>query len=604
MVHWIEHWAGQRPNEPALHGKRDGGWTSLTWQEYWASVRAAGQGLIALGHQVGDGVAIVGRNRPEWVQLQFGIQAARGAPAPIYATNTREQLGWIVANSGARIAICDDVEQLRKILDAEAQGAFGRLERIVTFDPLDHDDERLLSFAELQALGRQQDAGDLDARLADLTDDETCLLIYTSGTTGTPKGVELDHKAQMLMGQALLKHFPEFREPGSYILVSYLPLCHVAEQLFTNMCALPCAGEVYFCPDITELRDALAEVRPTCFLGVPRVWEKFEAALRARLGQATGLRARLASWAMATELSAFRTQVERGAESYMPLSRRIARGLVIDKIKGALGLDRLRLAATGAAPIGVETQEFFASIGVTVLEGYGMSETCGAATIGDRYRPRFGTVGKPLDGVEVRIAEDGEVQLRGRTMTRGYLHLPDKTAELITDDGWLRTGDLGELDEEGNLRITGRKKEILITAGGKNVAPVEMENHIKAVPGVGQAVVVGDRKPYLSALVTLDPENLDELAEAAGSDARDLVSLAKDPKVRAYVQTRIEGDCNARVARYQTIKKFTILPTEFSVDGGELTPTMKLKRAVIADKYAGEIEGMYAERPVATPPAA
>lgn len=594
LVHHIEHWSEVHPNRPALHAKRDGAWYSITWKEYWTSVREVGKGLVALGHQVGDCVAIVGKNRPEWVQLQFGVQAARGIPAPIYTTNTAEQLGFIVQNSRSKIAICDDREQLDKYLEAEAAECFPRLEKIITFDSLDHDDDRLISFEALRALGREQDDEEIDRRLAELTDEETCLLIYTSGTTGTPKGVQLDHGGQLVMGNGVTTFYPEFLErPGAYVAVSYLPLCHQAEQMFTNIFTLVSCGEVYFCPELTELKDYLAEVRPTCFLGVPRVWEKFEAALRARLGQATGVKAKLAAWAMKTELAAFREQVRLGDESYMPLSRKIARALVIDKVKGALGLDRLEIAITGAAPIGVSTQEFFASLGICIFEGYGMSETSGGATITDRYRPRFGTVGKPLEGVELRIADDGEVQMKGRPMTKGYLHMPKETEELYTDDGWLMSGDIGEIDAEGNLKITGRKKELIITAGGKNVAPVEMENYVKAVDGIAQVVVVGDRKPYLCALITLDPENLEELASAAGSSAKALEDLATDEKVRAYVERRIAEDCNTKVARYQTIKKFEILPHEFSVEGGELTPTMKLRRKIIDDKYGDIVAGFY-----------
>jgi len=595
LVHMIEGWARLRPARPALHAKRDGAWKTITWKEYWASVRAVGKALVSLGHQPGDCVAIVGANHPEWVQFEFGIEAARGIPAPIYPTNTKEQAAYIVANSGAKILVVDGKEQLDKFLEAEAEGLFPRLEHILTFFPIPRaTDPRIRTFEEVVGLGEQQPDSELDARLAAITPDETCLLIYTSGTTGVPKGVMLDHGGQIMVGEAAMEHFDVFQnEP--YIVVSYLPLCHQAEQMLTNVFALKTGGEVYFCPDLAFIKDYLVEARPTVFLGVPRVWEKFEAALRARLAETTGLRAALAGWARKTELAAMRKQIAMGDPDYSTLRRRLARLLVADKIRKGLGLDRLEVAVTGSAPIAVSTQEFFASIGILVYEGYGLSETSGLATITDYRRPGFGTVGVPLRGVEVRISSEGEIQLKGRNNTRGYLHMPEATAELYTEDGWLHTGDLGHVDGEGNLHITGRLKELLITAGGKNVAPVEMENHIKSIKGVGQVMVVGDRQPYLAALITLDPEGLDELCVKLDLRNEGIEAVSRHPAVRAYLDKRIDETCNAKVARYQTIKKFEVVPTEFSVDGGELTATMKLRRKQVTEKYADVIARLYEE---------
>ena len=502
LVHRIEAWAKDRPNAPALHAKQGDGFETWTWADYWRDVRAVAKGFIALGHEVGDAIAIVGANKPQWVILEFGMQAARGVPAPIYPTNTPEQMGYIIGNSRAKMGCCDGPELLKKYQDSEAGGHSERFNKIITFQKLETDDDRVVSFDELLALGNEQTDDELDKRLEELTDDETCLLIYTSGTTGLPKGVILDHGGQVLVGEGLLEKMPSFECEGGYTAVSYLPLSHQAEQLVTNVGSIMLGGQVYFCPDIKDIKEYLVAARPTIFLGVPRVWEKFEAALQAKLADATGIKAKLASWARRTELASFRKDALRGSEQ-VSLSRKIARKLVISKVKGALGLDRLRMAVTGAAPIAVSTQEFFASVGIVLYEGYGMTETSGVSTLVPFGQPLFGSVGKALKGVKIRIADDGEVQLHGRAMTKGYLHLPEQTEELYTDDGWLCTGDLGSL-EDGHLRITGRKKELLITAGGKNVGPVEMENHIKGIDGVGQVMVGGDRKPYLCALVVLD----------------------------------------------------------------------------------------------------
>ena len=608
LVGKIQHWAERTPDAPALHEKRAERWRHISWAQYWQNVRGLAKGLLELGHQRGECVAIVGANRPEWVQCQFAIQAIGGIPAPIYVTNTAEQAGYVVAHSRARILIADSAEQVQKLLSAEASGAFPALEHIVTFDrlePATHSDlrefggalDRLRSLDQVLGDGRKADA-DIERALVERLDaiepTDTCMLIYTSGTTGVPKAVELDHGGQLAIGQSLLEWAPFMAEPDAFHCISYLPLCHQAEQLITNVASLMVGGQVYFCPDLGDIKDYLTDVRPTLFLGVPRVWEKFEAALRRNLGEATGMKAKLVEFAMRSELEAFDEQVERGLRQHHPLKRRVARRLVVDKVKRALGLDRLRVAITGSAPISVDTQRFFASLGIGIHEAYGLSETSGLCTLTDPIRPRFGTVGRPISCAEVRISDEGEIQIRGRLNTKGYLHMPEETAALYTDDGWLRTGDLGRMDDEGNVKITGRIKELLITAGGKNVAPVEIEHHLTGIEGVGQAVVVGDRKPYLCALLTLDPEALPALSEKLGLRTTSLGDVARHKKTRAYLDERVASACNAKLARYQTIKKFEILPVEFTVETGEVTATMKLKRASIAEKYADIIEGFYA----------
>ena len=593
LVHQLERWAQETPNAHAIHGKLKGTWKRYTWKEYWEAVRNAAKGFISLGHEVGDCVAIVGANRTDWVIAQFGMMAARGVPAPIYVTNTEEQAAYIVKHSRAKIAVCDTKAQLDKLKRCQADGLIS-VEKIVTMDAIDGAGDDVMSFEALIERGKNQDDAELDKRLGELTTEETALLIYTSGTTGVPKAVQLDHGGMVACASAILARMGVLASPERYRTVSYLPLCHVAEQLFTNLLHLGTGGQVYFCPDLAEIKDYLLEVRPTLFLGVPRVWEKFQAALEAKLAEATGIKAKLAAWARAKELESFKEEVATGGpvDSF---SRRLANKLVISKVKGALGLDQLQVAATGAAPISVGTLEFFASLGICIYEGYGMSETTGVSTCPHYGKPRFGTVGTALDGVEVRIAGDGEILLRGRIMTRGYLHMPDETKELYEDgDDWLHTGDLGTLDNDGFLKITGRKKDLLITAGGKNVAPAEMEAYIQQITGVGQAVVVGDRQPYLCALVTLDPEALPELTSQVGVPGGSIKEVAQNQKVHDYLLDRIARDCNEKVARYQTIKKIKVLPVEFSVDTGELTPTMKVKRNVVNDKYKDAIEAMYA----------
>ncbi len=581
-------WARERPDTPSLHDRVGDDWAPITWSGYWTAVRETAKGLIALGHEPGDCVAIVGNNQSQWVIAQFGIMAARGIPAPIYVTNTAEQMAYIVSHSRSRLAFVGEEDHLEKFRQGQAQGLF-ELDEILTLNDLDRE---LRTLEGLRALGREQDDAELDARLEAMTDTEVALLIYTSGTTGVPKAVTLDHRGMLMCGEGVVSRFPDLAEfAESYRVVCYLPLCHVAEQVFTNLMQLSTGGMVFFCPDLTQIKDYLVSVKPTIFLGVPRVWEKFQAVLEGKLSAQTGVKGWLTGWALRTELAAFKQECETG-EPVDTFSRRWANKLVISKVKEALGLQDLAAAATGAAPIGLETLDFFASLGITVYEGYGMSETTGVATCPEAGRPRFGTVGKALPGVEIRIADDGEVLMRGENMTRAYLHMPDKTAELLDTQGWLHSGDLGSLDDDGYLRITGRKKDLIITSGGKNVAPIELESYLKTIVGVGQAVVVGDRQPYLCALLTLDPEALPVLRSKLGIEG-DLAELAAHPKVLEYLESQLDTRCNVKVARYQTIKKIKVLATEFSVESGELTPTMKLKRNVVGERYAAEIAGFY-----------
>ena len=589
----VARFAAERPARKALVAMdADGNWAATTWGEYWDSVRGLANALIALGVQPGDGVALIGNNRPEWVISQMGISAAGAVPAPIYVTNTMEQVAYIVKHCRAKVAICDTRTQLDKYLAALDQGLVD-LEHIITMDAIESDRPMVTSLADVIVQGAQASDGELERRMAAAKPNDLALLIYTSGTTGVPKGAMCTHRSIEAMGESILGTYPEMRDqdPGRY--VSYLPLCHVAEQVFTNFVGLRVATETYFCEDLAKIKDTLVAARPHLFFAVPRVWEKFEAALTANLLNATGVKAKLAAWARRVELESFKRSVETGKD-VDTFQRRLANKLVISKIKGAIGLDELLGAGSGAAPAALSTLEFFASVGVPIHEGFGMTETTGMATANPLGRPRFGTVGQALPGVEIRIADDGEILLRGENMVPGYLYMPDKTKELWTDDGWLRTGDLGAVDEEGFLSITGRKKDLLITAGGKNVAPAEMENHLQGIPGVGQAVVVGDRQPYLCALLALEEEAVPDLCRAAGVPVAPLAEIARNEKVRAFLADRIESDCNAKVARYQTIKKFEVLPHMLSVDGGELTPTMKVKRNVINEKYEALIDGMYA----------
>ncbi len=592
LVHQLQHWADHRPDEPAIHGKLQGRWVHRTWLDYWRDVRSLGKAFIDLGHRPGECIAILADNRMEWVLTQFGANVVQGIPAPIYVTCTVEQTAYILGHAKARIAVCDSREQMEKLL-AAADHDETALEHIIVMDEVESDDPRVHAFDKVLRHGSTFNDVEVDARFANITEYDVALLIYTSGTTGVPKAVQLDGGAMVAAAQGALMAFPVIEDVGLRI-VSYLPLSHVAEQMFTNMNQLAIGGQVFFCPELSAVKDYLVEVRPTAFVGVPRVWEKFQAALEARMAEASPVKRRLADWAMKTELEAFRHQMRTG-QPRAGIQEKLARKLVIDPIKERLGLDRLALAASGAAPISVNTLEFFASLGIVIHEAFGMSETSGAVVANPYLRPKFGTVGRPFANYEVQIADDGEIVMKGRANTVGYMGMPEKTAELIDGDGWLHTGDLGEIDDEGYLKITGRKKDIIITAGGKNVAPSRIEGLLKAIPGVSQAVVVGDQRPYLIALLVLDPEAVPELRSRLElPESVDGQALADHEKLRTFFEAQIRDTVNPELARYETIKRIHVIGQEFTVEGGELTPSMKVKRNVVQDKFADVIHGVYA----------
>jgi long-subunit acyl-CoA synthetase (AMP-forming) len=588
----IARLARERPDRKALvEMGPDGGWVSTSWGEYWQAVRDLAKGLISLGMQSGDGVALVGNNRRDWVISQMGISAAAGVPAPIYVTNAVDQVAYIVNHCRAKIVICDNQEQLNKYLSALDRGLI-EIEHIITMDALESEHAMVTSLADIITRGSLEPDEELDRRMAAVDPDDLALLVYTSGTTGVPKGAKCTHRGIDAMGQAVIDILPQMLEIDPSRWVSFLPLCHAGEQAGTNFTGLRAASETYFCPDMTKIKDYLIAARPHFFFAAPRVWEKFEAALSAKLSEATGLKAKLATWARRVEFESAKRSMETG-KVVDTFQRRLANTLVISKIKRAIGFGELIGAASSTAPAALSTLEFFASIGILIHEDYGMTESTGLATAQPLGMPRFGSVGQALPGVEVRIADDGEILLRGPSMVSGYLHMPDESAALHTDDGWIRTGDLGAVDKDGFLSITGRKKDLLITAGGENVAPAEMENHLQGIPGVGQAVVVGDRQPYLCAILALEEEALPDLCKASGVPIAPLAEIASNEKVRAFLAGRVESDCNSKVARFQTIKKFEVLPHMLSVEGGELTPTMKVKRSIINAKYKAIIDYMY-----------
>lgn len=594
LIDLLRRGAIERGHLPALSVMRDGERLSWSGLEFYEAARDLARGLIALGMERGDRVAMLGRNEPEWVLLQYAAQIARAVPAPIFDTATDEQIGFIFGRSGARFAFIDGESELKLVLRLEAEERIAPLERLITFRPIEGaDDPRVLSYGELLQLGRGEGEAEVEQRLREIMPDDICLLVYTSGTTSEPKGVKQTHRGLMAVANAGYERFQELVGEDDYRALSYLPLSHQAEQLFSVVFPAVFGGEVHFCPDISEFRSLLREFEPSVFLGVPQVWEAMERGLRKEFESLSATKAGVVKWCRETELGAFYEYGDRSLERQLNPMRRLARKLAIDSIRRSLGFDRLRLACTGSAPISARTQEFFASIGVVLVEGYGLTETCGLVTVADHRRPRFGTVGKPLPGVEIRLSEHAEVEVRGAMITPGYDGDEEASAALFTEDGFLRTGDLGGFDDEGNLIITGRLKEIIITAGGRNIAPIPLENMLQGILGVEHAVVVGDRKPFLSALITLDPAQLDQLIETVGLPKAPMYELAKMPKLNDWLERRIDIEVNQKVARHQTIKRFAILPRPLAIERAELTASLKKRRGAIVSRYADIIASFY-----------
>ncbi|MBX3203716.1 MAG: AMP-binding protein [Labilithrix sp.] len=591
MVHEVLGETTKRCGDrPALRVKRDGAWRTTTWSAYERDARRVGRALVGLGALPGKGVALIGYNSPEWLVADVGAILAGAVPAGIYTTNTPEQVRYITDHCEAKVAFADTAQQVDKFV--VEQERMPRLEVVVQMlgKPSEATRGRLrvLSWEELLKLGDETPESELDARIAAQKPDDVCTLIYTSGTTGDPKAVMISHTNLVWTAKAVLKAI-EFG--SNEVSISYLPLSHIAEQMLSIHGPMSMGSLLYFAESLDKLGEALQEVRPTVFMGVPRVWEKIQAKMVAAGASAPPLRKKIAAWARKVGLAAGYAE-QRGEAR--PLVLPIAKKVVFDKVRARLGLDRARICVTSAAPISRDTLEFFLSLGIPILEVYGMSECTGPATYSPPDDYRTGKCGVVLPGTELKIAEDGEVCMRGAHVFKGYLKDPESTANALDADGWLHSGDIGTIDKDGFLQITDRKKDLLITAGGENIAPQVLEGQLKAIPVVGQAVVVGDRQKYLAALVTLDPERVKTEAEAAGSPAKTVAEAATCGTFRKHLQKQID-ELNGKLARVQTIKKFVVVPTEFSIDGGELTPTMKVKRKVVNEKYKIEIESMYAE---------
>jgi long-chain acyl-CoA synthetase len=553
-----------------LYKDASGEWIAKTFAEVGGIVRSLSLGLIDLGVEAGDKVAILANTRPEWTYFDFAALSAGAVVVPIYQTNSAEECQYVLEHSDAKAVVVEDAEQLAKVL--EIRDRCPLLEHVIV---MDGSGEGAMSGDELAARGEGRSASEWDERWQAVGADELCTIIYTSGTTGPPKGCMISHGNYRSMLDMVNDVSVTTGDDVTYL---FLPLAHAFALLIQLGSFDLGATLAYWERDPLKIIPNLAEVKPTYFPSVPRIFEKIYTAATSSVEAEGGLKKAVFKWAIGVG-GRVRELERAGREPGFLLRKQyeMADRQVLSKIRGLFG-GRIRLAATGAAPINPEILRFFDAAGVLVVEGFGMTETSTAVSISTPEAFKFGTVGRALPGGEINIADDGEILVKGPNIFQGYYKNPEATAEAITD-GWLHTGDLGELDTDGYLRITGRKKDIIITAGGKNITTANIEAEIKQSPLASQCVVVGDRRPYLVALVTLDPDEAAKLDE--GMDVRGLVAQHIDA-------------INEKFARVEQVKKFTILPEDLSQEGGELTPTLKVKRAVVADKYADEIEKLYA----------
>ena len=593
--------AALHPDRVALRRKQLGLWEELTWRDYEIGVRNVASALIELGVGPGEPVGLVAENRVEWLYSDLGILAAGGVTCALYTTSAVEQVEYILRHSGARILIAENEEQLDKALEVRERHP---LEKIIVMDDKGmrrFSDPSLMRWDEFVALGSEsleKNQPLIDERLSRIDPDDLAILVYTSGTTGPPKGVMLSHRNIDWACRALhdvIRPSPEDE------LLSFLPLCHVAERTITVFNQVVNGSVVSFAENLDTIRENLAEVRPHVFFSVPRIWEKLHSAIELKMRDASIAKRVLYSWAIRVGRAANAQRqhaLREGRDPDAALPARLAAEykladeVVLRQLRKKLGFDRTRFAITGAAPISPDIIDYFQAIGIPLVEGYGQTESSAIISVNPPGKSPLGTVGLPVSGVEVKIAEDGEIVARGDGVMLGYFKDPEATQQTIDQDGWLHTGDVGEIDETGRLRITDRKKDLIITSGGKNIAPQYIESKLRTSAYINDAIVIGERRKFVTALVILDEDNLVEWAQKNRVQFGAYAELAKSGDVVKLVQAEVDR-VNETLTHVEAVKRFKILERRLDRDEGELTPTLKVRRKIIEEKYAELIAEMY-----------
>jgi long-chain acyl-CoA synthetase len=585
----VEKWG----DRVAMRKKEYGLWHDISWNDYYDQVKSIACALMSMGLEKGENAAIIGDNCPEWVYADLGIQCCGAATTGVYATNAWQQVEYVVENSESRFFFVENEEQLDKWL--HFRDNVPRLKKVIVWDTeglRQFKDPMVMTFEALLEMGRRAAAEHPDMfaeRIAEIEPDDVSVLIYTSGTTGPPKGAMLTHHNCIWMGHAITTDNPMTAEDE---VMSFLPLCHIFEQLFTVLGHIACGHIVNFIESPETVAENMMEISPTVGYAVPRIWEKYYSAIQIRMSDATWFK-RLVFY-LALKIGKKRARLKMNFKPvplYLEVFYQLAYWAVFRKLRERMGFDRIRVAISGAAPIAPEILQFYQSIGVNLVEAYGQTEGTGATTVSRIGRVKFGAVGQPLTGIEVKIADDGEILVKSPGVFKGYFKNPEATAGTVVN-GWLHSGDVGELDKDGFLKITDRKKDIIVTAGGKNITPQYIENKLKASIYINDAVVIGDRRKYLTCLIMIDEDNVVKYAQ----DHKIQFSTYKDLTLNDDIHKLIDGEImavNETLARVEQVKKFCILPKKLYEEDGEVTPTMKVKRKFVNEAFGELIEGMY-----------
>ena len=587
--------ARERGERIAMRFKDYGLWQEISWAEYYKQSAYVAHALMQLGIEAGDFVGIIGENCPEWLYMDMGIQMAGARTVGIYTTSSWQQVQYIMDHSECKVLFAENEEQVDKWL--HMRESLPNLEYVIYWDKKGLErmnDPQLLFYDEIIEIGREDyevKADLLQARINQVKPEDTAFLVYTSGTTGRPKGAMLSAQNIFWITNMLEKYRDDLVAEKSETM-SFLPLCHIFERMFSVYLPITLGYTINIAESPDTIAQNIREIRPTVGYAVPRVWEKFQSSVFIRMSDAPWVNRKI--FALAMQIGTRYTQKQLAGESIsfgLKCMRFVAYWSILYPLKYMLGLNRMEIAFSGAAPISPKVLEFYHVLGITMFEGYGMTETSAIITMSNRSQYKLGTVGKPPEGSEVRIAEDGEILVRHPGVISGYYKYPEAT-ERALQDGWLHTGDVGEFDEEGYLKILDRKKDIIITAGGKNIAPQKIENKLKVSPYINDAIVIGDKRPFISAIIVLDEDNINKYARDQKVQYSAYSELATHPQIRQLIEKEVE-QVNKELARVETVRKFTILDKRLYVEDGEVTPTMKVKRSFINEQYQDLIENMY-----------
>lgn len=584
----------RRFGDKIAHRDKDYGiWTAYTWNDYFDNARLIGQGLMALGVGRGDVVSILSEDRREWLYYDMAVMGVGAIASGVYTTDSAKQLAYLINDSGSKVLFVENDEQLDKWL--EVRDEMPGLEKVVVFDRdglRDFDDEKVIFLNDLLDMGRtaeQSHPGRFEAEMEKAQPEDVITLIYTSGTTGAPKGAMITHRNvmfQLVAGMELLESYPDDEQ------LCFLPLCHIYERLVTVYIQLGVGSTVNFVESVETVFENLQEVSPHTFACVPRVWEKIYSRVQILRSEATSI----GRWSLDQAVAAGTAKVtheEKGepVPAGVMARYRLWDMLVLRNLRRMLGMDRMRRAGSGAAPVSPDLLRWFAAIGVPLLEGYGATETSGVATVNTNTDNVIGSVGKPMPATDVVISPEGEILVRGGNVFKGYWNMPDKTAETIVD-GWLHTGDVGRIGNDGALTITGRIKDVIITQGGKNITPAEIESRLKFSPYISDAVVIGDKRKYLTCLIMIDQENVEKFAQDNAVPFADFASLCAAEAVVELIEAEVNA-VNKEFARVEQIKEFRLIDILLTAEDDELTPTMKLKRSFVETKHKPLIDSMY-----------